>query len=119
MKLNYTTKNGRISVELEGKTQTEIFEQLAEFQEVFESTECVVGEKRSDDVRFVVRTDKDENKYYELRCIDKDKDLQYRKLAFGQNKKGGTLFPKRKDAEGNYLKNSGWVLFNKETGKEE
>jgi hypothetical protein len=53
MKVNYTTKNGRVSVELNGDTQREIFEQLSSFQEVFDETVC--GKCGSDDVRFVVR----------------------------------------------------------------
>ena len=52
--------------------------------------------------RFVVRN-VDGNDYYELRCNDCGAVL-----AFGQHKKGGTLFPKRKDDEGNYLPNKGW-----------
>ena len=36
MKLTYTTKNGRISVELEGDSHREIFNQIGKFQEVFE-----------------------------------------------------------------------------------
>ena len=37
----------------------------------------------------------DDNEYYELRCMDCGA-----KLAFGSMKKGGGLFPKRKDADG-------------------
>lgn len=122
MELSYTTADGRLTVKLEGKTQSEIFEQLAQFQEVFENTECVIktdkGEKSSNKVRFVVREDKEENKYYEIHCVDSDPQLRGKKLAFGQHKKGGSLFPRRKDGE-NWLPNNGWVKFNKETGKEE
>ena len=32
-------------------------------------------------------------------------------LGFGQHKKGGTLFPKRKDADGNWLENRGWYKY--------
>ena len=40
MKVNYTTASGRVSVELNGDTQREIFEQLSTFQEVFDETVC-------------------------------------------------------------------------------
>ena len=49
MRVNYTTKSGRISVELDGDTQREIFSQLSNFQEVFDETVC--GKCGSDDVR--------------------------------------------------------------------
>ena len=35
MKVNYTTSNKRISVEFEGDSQRDIFEQISKFQEVF------------------------------------------------------------------------------------
>ena len=43
------------------------------------------------------------NDYYELRCGNCGGIL-----SFGQHKKGGTLFPKRKDDNNNYLPNKGW-----------
>jgi len=111
MKVNYTTKNGRISVELDGDTQREIFSQLSSFQEVFDETVC--AKCGSDDVRFVVRN-VDDNLYYELKCNECGA-----KLAFGAMKKGGGLFPKRKDKDGNWLPNRGWVKYNAKTGQEE
>lgn len=118
MKLSYTTVDGRMTIEVEGKSQTDLFEQLAEFQDCFETGPCVRGKKVSDKVRFQVR-DVDENKYYELICTDVDPDLRGARLSFGQHKKGGTLYAKRKDKDGKYLPHNGWVRFNKETGKEE
>lgn len=118
MKLQYTTTDGRMTVELEGKTQTDIIEQLAEFQDVFETGPCVRGKKSSDKVKFQVR-EVDGNKYYELVCTDSDFDLKGARLSFGQHKKGGTLFVKRKDKDGKYLDNNGWTKYNKETGKED
>lgn len=119
MKLLYTTRNGRMQVELEGKSQADIFEQLATFQEVFENTECVRNGKKSDNVKFVVREDNEENKYYELVCQDTDPELRYAKLAFGQHKKGGSLFPRRKDKDNKYLPNNGWVIYGKDIAKED
>ena len=53
MKVNYKTINGRLSVELEGDSQRDIFQEIARFQEVFEETVC--GKCGSDNIRFVVR----------------------------------------------------------------
>ena len=118
MKVEYTTRNGRMKVVIEGKSHADIIEQLASFCEVFEDLECRRNGKKSDNVRFVVR-EVDGNKFYELKCFDVDKDLYGAKLAFGVHRTGGTLFPKRQDKDGNWLPNNGWVKFNKETGKEE
>jgi len=114
MKLNYTTKNGRISVELEGDAQTDIWEKLANFQEIFEETAC--GKCGSENLRFVTRQDKEDNKYYELRCLEKGCRAR---LSYGCHKKGGGLFPKRKDEQGTWKGNNGWTVWNAEDKKEE
>jgi formate dehydrogenase assembly factor FdhD len=111
MKVNYTTASGRLSVELEGKTQKDIFSGLASFQEVFEETSC--GKCRSESIKYMVRT-VDKYTYYELRCND-----CRAKLIFGQHTENGTLFPKRKDEEGNWNGSNGWVKWNPDTQKEE
>lgn len=110
MKVRYTTKNGRMTVELEADTQIALFKQLAQFQEVFENTTCSNGRDSSDDVKFVVREDDDGNHYYELQCVDDSKPtLRYAKKRYGQHKgKEQTLFPK-----------SEWVKWNPETKQEE
>ena len=110
MKLNYTTANGRVSVEFDGNSQKEFVKQIAAFEEVFGETKC--GKCDSENIKFVVRT-VNGNDYYELRCNDCGA-----KLAFGQQREGGGLFPKRKDDDG-WLPDNGWVKWNKETGKNE
>ena len=111
MKLNLTTQNGKISVEFDGESQKDLFGQIASFQEVFEESKC--GKCGSENLKYVVRT-VDENDYYEIRCLDCGAKLQ-----FGVMKKGGGLFPKRKDKDGNWLPNNGWVKWNKDTQKNE
>ncbi len=111
MKVTYKTRNGKLSVELEGDSQRDIFGEISKFQEVFEEDTC--GKCGSDNIRFVVRN-VDDNLYYELRCADCGA-----RLAFGSMKKGGGLFPKRKDAEGNWLPDRGWVKWNPKTEKNE
>ena len=109
MKATYTS--GKISVEIDFETQIELFQKLSNFQEIFEETKC--GKCGSENVKFQVRN-VDDNLYYELRCVDCGA-----KLAFGVMKKGGRLFPKRKDKEGNWLPDNGWVKWNSKTQKEE
>lgn len=105
MKILYKV-NDKLTFELEGEGQKEIFKELATIQEIFSEEKC--GLCGSSNIRFVVRN-VDGNDYYELRCIDCGAVL-----AFGQHKKGGTLFPKRKDDDGNYMPNKGWHKFVKE-----
>lgn len=119
MKVTYTLSNG-LTVELEGKTQTDIWDQLAEFQEVFGDTTCVAKIKgqihKSDKVKFVKRQDKEDNDYYELVCVDSESPLFMYKKAFGQHKKGGTLFPKRDIPEGCIPGFNGWHKWIKKDG---
>lgn len=111
MKLTYTTKNGRIKVEVDAESQKDVFLELSKFQEVFEETVC--GKCGSENIRFVVRNVED-NLYYELRCMDCGA-----RLSFGVHKKGGGLFPKRKDNDGKWLPDNGWVKWNPKTEKPE
>mgnify|MGYP007073376906 FL=1 len=115
MKVTYMSKDSKFVVELEGKSQTDIFQQIASFQEVFEADEhCGRCNSEKHKVRFVVRTVED-NDFYELQCQN---PACRAKLAFGVNKKGGTLFPKRFE-DGKIKGKNGWTKFNRETGKEE
>ena len=106
MKLNYTTKNGRLSVGIEAESQRELFSELNKFQEVFENDVC--GKCKGEDIQYVVRN-VDDNQYYELRCCSCGA-----KLAFGSHKKGGGLFPKRKDGDA-WLPDNGWLKWNSNT----
>lgn len=109
MKLRYKVNN-KLEFELEGEGQKEIFKELASVQEIFGEEKC--GLCGSQNLKFVVRN-VDGNDYYELKCSDCGAVL-----AFGQHKKGGTLFPRRKDDEGNWLPNKGWYKWQKEQNSE-
>ena len=109
MKANF--KVNKLNVEFEADSIREIWKQLSTFQEVFGETTC--GKCGSEDLRFVVR-ENDGNEYYELRCLDCGA-----KLSFGAMKKGGGLFPRRKDADGNWLPDRGWQKWNPKTKKME
>ena len=108
MKINYTSRSGRVSVELDAETQRDAFQQLSDFQEIFDEVAC--GKCASENLRFVVRT-VDDNQFYEIRCMDCGA-----RLEFGSMKQGGRLFPRRKDKEGNWLPDKGWVKWNAEKG---
>lgn len=100
----------RLQFEVEGAGQKEIFKELAAIQEIFSEKAC--GSCKSEEIRFVTRN-VDGNDFYELRC-DKCRAI----LAYGQHKKGGTLFPKRKDDDGKYLDNNGWHKWSPKTEEE-
>jgi hypothetical protein len=110
MEMNYTTGDGRMTVTFEAKSQADLFQQLAEFQEIFEDGSVNIEGKDvpTSDLRYSVRT-VDGNDFFERRYVGPDKSLRGYKLAYGQMKeKKGHLFPKRKDENG-WLKNDGWV----------
>lgn len=118
MKVSYTTRDGRFVFELEGSTHTELIEKIAEIQEIYENLTCSYNGKTSDKVQFRVR-EVDGNKYYEAVCVDEDFDIRNARLQFGVHKKGGGVFPKRKNDDGSYNKNNGWKKYNKQTNTEE
>lgn len=99
MKVVYKATD-RLAFEIEASGQKEVFKELALIQEIFSENECGLCGRTN--LKCVVRT-VEGNDYYELRCSDCGG-----LLSFGQHKKGGTLFPKRKSDTGDYLPNHGW-----------
>lgn len=93
-------KVGDFEFEIEGSGEKEIFKEIGKIQETFGHKAC--GACKSTELRYLVRN-VDDNDFFEVLC-----QKCGAKLAFGQHKKGGTLFPKRKDGE-NYLPNGGWT----------
>lgn len=123
MQVKYRSANGQFEVNFDVKTQTELFQEIASFQEVFESSaeETIKGKKvPAGDVQFRVR-DVDDNKYFEKVYVGSDKELWGYKLPFGQNKKGGSLFPKRflddEDRTKNEDGGNGWRKWKKQAGE--
>lgn len=101
MEAQYRTRDGRLIVKVAGETQKDLFRELARAQETFEAeTEC--GLCKSTDIKFSVRV-VDDNEYFELRCVCGAT------FQFGQHKKGGSLFPKRKGEDGKWLPSRGWL----------
>lgn len=115
--MKVTVKLNGVDLTAEGENQKEVFEQLAQMQEVFGNVTCPVTEtgEPSSNVRFVVRDVEDPKnpkksyRYYEMRC----NDPPYARLSFGQHNEKNTLFPKRKGMDGNYLENQGWEVYKK------
>lgn len=95
-----------LTVEIDAKDQRELFEELYATQEVFGVTAC--GKCGSEDIKYIVRTNADDDKFYEIQCQNPKCRA---KLAFGCHKKGNSLFPKKKDADGKYLLNNGWTVY--------
>ena len=112
MKVTYRP-GSNLEIEFEAEGQKGLFEQMAKLQEVLKQScqKC----KKNDGVTFMVRQ-VDGNKFYELRCQSKNCGAT---LGFGSHKVGGTLFPQRKDAEGEWLSDGGWSKWNPETKKKE
>lgn len=119
MKVEFKTQIGGrevvISQDCEG--DTDVFKFLHHMQELFDNNTCERNGESSDNVKVNVRADADDNMYYEMMCFDPSKpECHYAKRKFGVNKKGGGLFPKNRDEEGNWKP---WTKYNKETGVEE
>lgn len=104
MKAKYNTANGRLSFEIEGETVKALFSHVSSIQEVFDA-EKVCGMCNSEDIRYLARK-VDDFDFYELAC-----QKCRARFAFGQAKKGGALFPKRRDDDGNPLPHGGWSRY--------
>lgn len=87
MEATFKVKEGLV-FKIEGKSETDVFDQLASLQDVFGETHCGLCKKGN--IRFATRTVEDD-KYYEIQCADCGA-----KLALSQNKKGGTLYANRR-----------------------
>lgn len=98
-KVTYTSKDGRFVVEFQPKGQTDLFEMVSDFQQVFES-ETTCGLCKGTDVTFNVR-DVDGSKYFEKKC---NKPGCFAALSYHQNKKGNTLYRQYKDKWTKYVK---------------
>lgn len=102
-----------VSLEVEGETQLAVFDEISKNTEVFGIDEC--GKCKGHDIRYVTREVVKEEKgksktytYRELRCQNKDCKAR---LAFGQHQEGSTLFPKRKNEDGSWMKDEGWEVW--------
>ena len=102
----------------EANTQKELFEKVAEIDkwaEIFSVESCGVCKNRN--IKFQLRITEPAKegknkgksfKFYELVCTS---PKCHAKMCFGQIQDGISLFPKKKDANGEYLPNNGWAKY--------
>lgn len=112
MKLLYKSFCGRYQIEFEGQDNQSLFEQVATFQEIFENDSNLTIENvkvASSDVKLRVRGTS-ESKFYEMYVAEGSKMAGYR-LDYTVTKNGNMMFPRRKDKEGNLIKNNGWYRY--------
>lgn len=113
MKVKVTTSVA--DFEFDSDQATDIFEQIATVQEVFGDLRFTSkdGKFTTDNVKLVVRSDNDDNKYYEAVVMEPGAYM-YAKKKFGCHKKGGGLFPKKSEGHKSY-----WTKYNRDTQTEE
>lgn len=100
--MKLTVNNGNTTIEVDGNSTKELFEKIAELQEIFTGEACGLC---NGNTRYGVRV-VDDNKYYEMVCTKCGAHLE-----FGQLKKGDKLFPKR------YLKQGKMSVKDPKTGQ--
>ena len=113
MSFTITKTVGSVTIGVEADKMTDAFKDLSNLEEVFCISCC--GTCGCEDLTHVVRKDTEENEYYELRCANKNCRA---KLSFGVHKKGGGLFPKRKDKDDKWLPDSVWMKWDADKKKE-
>ena len=126
MKLLYTTKDGRMTVELEGSSDKELFRKLSHFQEIFEDTPAAkLGDKvvNGGDVSYRVRKAKytdEKGKEKEAEYFEKvvvSGELMWYKKSFGVLDDGtDNLFPKRPSEDDTSVDRgfNGWHRYKKQ-----
>jgi hypothetical protein len=92
-------------LEFDANDAKHAIEQMTVFAEIFGESQC--GACKSQNVRPVHRKAKGYD-FYEIRCLDCGASLK-----FGQKKEDGSLFPKRKGENDEYLPHNGWVKYQK------
>ncbi len=101
-----------ISIDASGKKPKELMKQIGDITSVFSlGDKC--GACGGTDVAPAVRQAKG-YEFYEFNCLNQKCRAR---LSLGQTKEGGTLFPKRKDRDGDWLPNGGWVKFQKQEAR--
>ena len=108
MKAEYRV-NGSIVFTVEATHLTEVFQQMAELDGIFHDAETC-GRCQNDRIGFQVRHPQGHD-YYELVCRNPECRARF---SLGQLKDTTAtvdLYPKRKDADGNWKQNRGWEKY--------
>lgn len=108
--------NEKLSIDVEAEDVKALFGKLGDVMEVFADDKC--GACKSTDIRPSVRQVED-NSFYEVVC-----NKCHSKVAYGFNKTGGGMYPKRYQTDGKgkavkdkttgkpiYLENNGWTKY--------
>lgn len=93
---------GACMVEFEAKNVKDVFRAFTMY-EVLGETKCGACESHEISPRFRQAQGYD---FYSFNC-----NACRAELHLGQKREGDVLFPKRKDADGNWLPNRGWVKY--------
>lgn len=101
-------KIGKMIFNVQWSTEKDLWKKLAKLEEVFGNQIC--GACQSD-TSFTIRT-VDGDDYYEIKCKNPECNC---KLSYGQNKKGDTLYAKRKNKAGEILGTDGWHVYVKDS----
>lgn len=98
---------GNTVVESEGSDLRDVIADFSRAAEVFSHSQC--GHCQSQRVYPSHRKTSDgKYDYYSMKCADCGAELN-----FGVRQADNVLYPKRKDSNGNWLQNGGWVKFEK------
>lgn len=105
----------KFTVKVEGDTHKALWQEMSALGELFSPANTECGCCKSKQVRPVVRTvetgegkKREEFTYYEMHCMN---TTCRARLAFGCNKTGDSLFPKKKGEDGQWLPNNGWSKY--------
>lgn len=104
MEAHYRAFQGRLVIKVEGESIQDLFEKIGPVAEALDGDQCC-GKCQSPQIYPRARKAQ-EFTYYEIVCSECGA-----KLSFGQHKKGGTMWPKREDDNGNKLDNRGWRIY--------
>ncbi len=107
MQIKYTTADGRLEFAVDVADDKQAFAAIGKIQEVFEDTpETINGIKVSpEDIKYRARVN-GKYTFFEKFYKGDNKDLRGYYKAYSQSDDG--LYPKRKDADGNWLPDNGW-----------
>lgn len=101
---------GGFHVEVEVKGIRELFEVFSNISEVLHAAEKCEACKQKN-TRLNYRLYDNKRPYFEAICLNPNCKA---KLNFGKHENGVTLFPSRKDADGNKIPNFGWDIYQRD-----
>lgn len=104
MKAHLKAFGGRLTIEVEGADQKELFMHIAGWHEILSEQKC--GLCGSDRIRFQYQLTQAKDAYYRLHC-----DACRAEFNLGQRKEPKVLFPKRLADDKKPLPHGGWSKY--------